>query len=332
MSRGLLLTFITILFAASAFAYKPESGHEPLTNVATEIYQRCFTGSHLARVSGWRARLVEGNRAMDEGLGFDLVDWLRLNDDGVFSLWRRSVNWHFYHPERTHHSRALLVEQSLERLWQDLKQGLEKHRKPYHKLMFAGGLMHFIEDMTVPAHVVPVYHGPTLIEVVGPFQLKPLVDYMQAFRPEFKGMIIDAVDKQPVQSSRIKSQLLEDTGFCQQISHHNPKIDTILRQTARQTLHALQQAIPDCPQHRWQDFWQPPEGEAFFGRYAVYHQDGVTKNPLFGEAGALENAEGRLCLFEKEDVRYKDFLFARQRDAVEADLRVLNWVERQLSR
>ncbi len=100
-----------------ALAYHPDTGHAPLLRLAISQYQHCTPNSRLvvdhraARVaksteqSDAASRLLQGNVAMDHGLGFSLSgeglrDWWGLEHDDALRLPKRLLHWHFYNPDQ----------------------------------------------------------------------------------------------------------------------------------------------------------------------------------------------------------------------------------------
>lgn len=320
----MIFTLLTLL-TSNACAYKPDV-HEPLLNTALSVYNQCFPGDTIYDKDKEAASIVlEGDIAMDKGLKFDLFHFFSLKGEKVFSLSKRPLNWHFYNPYKEKLSRVGLVEQSHSRLFNDLISGLESNTKKHYKLLFIGGLIHLIEDLSVPAHVVPVYHGPTIIKAFGPKRLEPLVSYMQEYKDEYKNMIEDAIDSIRPDTLRLGNELMHNNLICNDIEINDETLEQIRFQTALNTLNLLKEEIPECPNVTWQEFWIAPESDEYFGRYNIKND-----NPLFGEAGLMKAENGFTCKFEKNDSRYKNFVFTLHLNAVNADLKLLNWSNKNI--
>ena len=188
-----------------------------------------------------------------------------------------------------------------------------------------GGIIHLTEDLTVPAHVVPVYHGPTQIEFFGPTRLKPLVVYMQEKSSEYSSKIADKIDSMMPDTSRMERELLKDKTICSKVEMENASLADVRSSTVGFTLDQIKNEIPSCPGVTWQDFWLKPTGDEFFGRYNIKQN-----NPLFGDAGILTSSNNATCQLSQMDDRYLEFVYALHLKAVEADLKVLYWGSRQL--
>ncbi|MCW8894418.1 MAG: hypothetical protein OQK48_00875 [Sulfurimonas sp.] len=317
------LIFVAALIALSSNtqAYEAKTVHEPLLNTALTIYNECFPGDTMYDiVEDAKSRVIAGNIAMDEGLKFNIFDVLSLRGEKVFSKAKRPFNWHFYNPNKEDMSRAGLVEQSHIRLWQGLKDGLKSNEKNYNKLLFIGGLIHLVEDITSPAHVVPVYHGPTVISVIGPKTLKPLVTYMQEYKDKYKHMIKDNIDYIAPDTQRLLNELQHDNLLCHEIDTNSETLEEIRFNAATKTLNLLKQEIPECPNFTWQEFWTPPKSDEYFGKYYIKNN-----SPLFGQEGLMTLENGSTCKFKENDPRYEDFVYSLHLNAVKADLKLLNW-------
>lgn len=302
-----------------AQAYEPRVAHAPLMALALQIHGRCNPERPLLQPPAAQARVIEGDIALDEGRAFSLRDWLMVRQSGVFSRIERIGNWHFYHPDRQAYSRIGQIEASHQNLWLGLQKGFAANAAAHDKLLFVGGLGHLLEDLSVPAHVVPVYHGPTAVEYLGPARLEPLVAYMQP-----KGLSIsDRIDAYPPDIPRLSSSFAAapcalDAG---------QSLEALRLATARATLALLAREVPDCPGVRWQAFWLEPKAGEYFGRYNLAGQ-----SPLFGDPGILQGAQGQRCAFAPiaEDKRYRDFVFALHQTAIAADLQLLAWAQRHI--
>lgn len=312
------------LLTGGAQAYEPRVAHAPLMALALQVHGRCNPEQPLLQSPAAQARVIEGDIALDEGRTFSLRDWLMVRESGVFSRLERIGNWHFYHPDRQAYSRIGQIEASHQKLWLGLQKGFEANAAAHDKLLFIGGLGHLLEDLSVPAHVVPVYHGPTVVEYLGPERLEPLVTYMQP-----AGLSIsDRIDAYPPDIPRLQSAFA--AAPCMVDTRQS--LEALRLATARATLALLAREVPDCPGVRWQAFWLEPKAGEYFGRYNVKVPGVAGQNPLFGDPGVLQGDTGQRCAFAPiaEDERYRDFVFALHRTAIEADLQLLAWTQRSI--
>lgn len=130
-----LILFIVLLSSVSASAYKPDL-HAKLTIAAFDALNSCL-GKNIYSVS--TAKFVaQKNHA----------------EDNVTP--ERLANWHFYAPEHRHVKSVGLMKKTLHDLF-DKKEAAMLTAE--NKKALAGSLLHYIQDVSVPAHVVPVFHG-----------------------------------------------------------------------------------------------------------------------------------------------------------------------------
>ncbi len=93
-------------------------------------------------------------------------------DTSLRSSLQRPTNWHFYNPHKEHLQQSrwlgfITINRSMTRLVEQRQKDL-LHTLNQPNVTFSdfatrfGRSIHFIEDVTVPAHVTPVFHGPAL--------------------------------------------------------------------------------------------------------------------------------------------------------------------------
>lgn len=122
------------------------------------------------------------------------------------------------------------------------------------KWLFLGALLHLNEDLSVPAHVVPVYHGPTtLVDKLGAFE--SITRYPQntniTSRFWLTEKITNRIDQIPVDKTCLSGAIQLPT-FCQALKT-NPQ--SIKQNLAKQTLALINQPIPNCGGVKWSRFW-----------------------------------------------------------------------------
>jgi len=144
----LFMVWIAQLYSADAFAISPEN-HKPVTRMAMNVYKSCTDQLGI-------------NDTLTEGID-DIVEFSGLEDESP--LIDRYFNWHFYDAyrnESTAMGRSFTgARKSLHHIYDaritSLIEALKKHDKAYI-YEYTGRVLHYIQDMTVPAHVAPVYH------------------------------------------------------------------------------------------------------------------------------------------------------------------------------
>ena len=324
------LIFIYLIIASQVvLAYEPDKAHKILTFQALQVYQQCYPDDASYADKKIRQRILQGNIAMDKGLEVGFIERMRLKEEENLFLIKRINNWHFYNKERSHLSKVGLDEQSMSELWQGVHRGLSRNESVFDKALFVGALLHLIEDMTVPAHVVPVYHGPVAIKVLGPFQLSPLVNYMLN-EGEFSylmgnigpRMIKDSVDSMMPEMQRLQSALVAES-FCGELKELPEDPYALRDRQARFTSRQLYEQIDGCDSFIWHTYWLKPKENQYFGRYNI-----KLDQPFFGQQGRLISGLS-ICEFSEEDQRYKDFVFQLHLAAIKGDVVLLRWASLQ---
>lgn len=302
---------LLMLLAFGAKGYHPKEAHEPLTTRALDAMAQC--GVHLTEST--RLQLMQGNLAMDEGAGKLPRELMSTSfAKAVFPMTRRIHNWHFYHPDKTADAQRLAgkTDMSMARLWLAALTGLEQ-APAEHRAYYLGALIHLIQDVTVPAHAVPVYHGPKIIAWQREFA--PLVDYLGfGFRGIF--VIHDPVDDWPVSPSGADERLqaISCPALPEAFDDHSAAFDALRAGVARQTLAALDNPIPGCAAP-WRLFWSEDLGHRYFAGYKQGIKPFGRTKTLSGDGISMD---GRPC-----EPDYQGFVEARHRAAIEATMAAL---------
>lgn len=329
---SLSIILFTGFFAVSVGAYDPDKIHVKLTQDAIKKVLSCARFD-----SSWND--VSGIIELSSG---DCQSDMKNGNKDEDDIMRRSrqINWHFYDPNNKNEHAVLGVRKLVDFSWEvcsisghslcQLIKNLsdsdvsEVHLTPLRHMetlirnlnavdpkpmtercQLLGALLHYVEDMTVPAHVVPVFHPtsrPTLFKL-------------------FKDMRLyhkDPVDEWPLQDTGDVSP--ED---CERIASTVPTavdnlfiIEEIFKETARTTKGRLEEKICSGTQAKW--------------RPRIYYNSGGEKVvPYHSYFGSYPKAVefGDVSQFVCDDKSpwqaYNQFVAARHRQAVEADMRAI---------
>lgn len=316
----LLLTLSLIFCCHKASAYKPQSGHQPITELALEGFKSCYPNLPLTDQAA--ANLLKGNLAMDYGMGAFTTRQKHLTHAvKVFSPLSRTKNWHFYNPNKTSNTRQQGVEMSNERLWQRALEGISLYDGHDDKWLFVGALIHLTEDLSSPAHSVPVYHGPTkALDWLGDFS--SLVNYPTATGAIgglwFFEMLYDGFDSFEVAQQRLSADIKANP---QSYCLNNPLMPNQIRSAqAKETLAIINKAIPGCSLP-WKVFWseQNPGNLASQGYFKRYNSQ-----LNFGQTGHLKDKMSQPeC--EVGTNQYKELAYQLHRSAVRHDIALMHW-------
>jgi hypothetical protein len=143
MMRMILISIFILLTALPSFAFGPDT-HERFSISAAMVYQQC-TGHALA--DKYIAAFADGAKKED--------------DPGL----TRALNWHFYNNGKKigHYWKYVLYcDGSNERIFQARLDKLESliTQKKYSVEIYtvAGRIAHYIQDVSSPPHVAPIFH------------------------------------------------------------------------------------------------------------------------------------------------------------------------------
>ena len=301
-----LMSFLLFVFSSAACAFEP-AVHALYTHRGAEAYQACVDlGADFPRL---RAAdfdaLAEGTRAEDET-----------------EMCRRITNWHFPHREGMWRKMWFLLffvkldqepifSRRVEDLHRSLPSGGDAARKEF--FMHAGRVLHYIQDMRVPAHVIPVYHGGVVKEGFDAYVFND--------RENLQRMTLD-------RCQAIAEQVVAPCPDC---------LPGRLASVIKQTEHALtpdNHDLSDNPVARcWREvFWCGPEdrggacSEPAYPGFGAYVQG---ENSLqFGEPGTVR-CQGELVRFD--DNAYRRFFAAGYRSMLDDIVYMLVYTGRLLA-
>lgn len=210
----ILLIVVMALSLSGAYAKK---SHPVLTGLGVALYNQCAPELGLLPLNVTTGRQIEIGSGREDR-------WWEIS---------RLRNYHFY--DRRHERGD-----SIGRGLLGLKHMHRRFRKLTAEALLADGavrlgrIIHHLQDVTVPAHVVPVFHG-------GPLRGDPI-----------DGMVIDSARIVPPDS-------------CADIDL-GVDFRAMLDSTAELTLARLEVGIPGTSL-QWHRFWENPSPGKSFGRY-----------------------------------------------------------------
>jgi hypothetical protein len=260
---------IAILFSIQAFGYSIEF-HGKLSALSFKVLKSCGLNSSL-----------DSNLVIESSIDEDTDPYKAW---GVFS---RIWNWHFYGEGfwQQKSSSKYSLNKTFSRRWKDLLtlrdqafliQDPIQQKKEISNI--AGALAHYIQDVTNPAHIVPIYHGPGRLDSFDYYTLKNN-DY---------NFFSQKICEDILRFSKLKSisDILKMVAFA---TFQNMKKEFIFLEndTARKIMFS-------------KAYWQYPQASTdFFGRY--------------GEFG---NSFGETDLDDRKNIKidqavFDDFFFAQ---------------------
>ena len=138
---GLAIIGLILGVAGHAHTYSAVT-HDTLTTIAVHHFNLLVRGTKVDALRPEQvAATIHGSRHEDEML-----------------ILRRIANWHFYDPEKQAEKRFIFIRTQLHTRFRELSQLLSAKPAPKDSYELLGRIIHYLQDVTVPAHVVPVFH------------------------------------------------------------------------------------------------------------------------------------------------------------------------------
>lgn len=213
-------------------------------------------------------------------------------DAGFFG---RMFRWNYFNAADQEGRRALwMIETRLHDHFAGQVEELQETDNPKQRLKNLGRLINYVQDMTTPSRVVPVYTGRW-----------------------WRFSTSDRFDRYRVDQALIEDAL-QDT--CAGLGEEQGDFNSILLQTAQATQDAVRSSITGYPA-TWEVFWEFGREPGDFGEFGPAGNN-------FGDRTRFRCAESERCLLLEDDPLYVEFAQARHVAAVMATMRVMALVQR----
>ncbi|MFL2526077.1 MAG: hypothetical protein ACJ0Q3_01175 [Candidatus Azotimanducaceae bacterium] len=268
------LLFLLVGFAAELYSYDSDI-HQQLTFLAAKQYSKCAeVRPGLYRPSALDVRyLVRANVAQA--------------DAGFFS---RLFRWNYYSPDPQDQKDVLwVIETRFQGHYRSLLRQIELGDKAEDRLKAVGRVISYLQDVTSPPRVVPVFTG-------------------RWWRFSFS----DRFDRFPVDADAIDERLVDS---CDRLGLDLEDFESLLSETANSTVSAIKEKISGYPV-TWEAFWSFGEQPGEFGEY------GIAGNQ-FGKRSSFRCPDEERCLLLEDDPLYQEFALQRHVEAVRATMKAL---------
>ncbi len=255
--------------------------HQQLTFIAARQLNECVQDeANVARLSALDTRyIVKANVAQADG-----------------NFFVRMFRWQYYNrDDQTNRSAWGLVETRFHDRFVELIDTLQSGKQRRRQLTSFGQMLSFIQKVSSPPYVVPVFTGRWWRFSLG-----------------------DRFNRFPIDAKRVESAL---TGRCAEILSGPSTYQQILERTAENTLQAVRSPIKDLPT-TWESFWKFARKPDEFGEY------GRAGNS-FGQRTEFRCGQGQRCLLLENDPLYADFAAERHTAAVEATMQAMYLLQRR---
>jgi hypothetical protein len=279
--RQLLVVLpLLLLLLPDAHAYRGET-RQSLTFLAAKRFNRCVEGTDVPRLTALQVRnLVRGN----------------LNE-AERNVLRRSLRWGYYDRSGDVDGRLLwTIETRLHGRYDSIvedtlaEEGVSENRR----YEFLGVLVHYLQSVTIPADVVPIFHPR-------PWRW-PAGDRYSVYEVEEEVLEAGLGD--------LCGELFGTAG--------DASFKGLLDGTATATMAAIQAPIADMDA-TWEAFWEDDEP----GRFGSYGPAGNT----FGRAARFRCGEDTCRLLDGDPI-YEEFAVSQHRLAVLATMRAVLVLQR----
>ena len=279
---GKFIVGLAVITASSwCFAYEPAT-HQQLTFLAAKHFNRCFAGTDSPALTPLQVRYIaKANVAQADA-----------------NMFRRMFRWSYYNREdQADRSVLWLWQTRLHSQFNDAALQMNSAAGDPDTYSRLGQVVGHVQEVTSPAHVVPVFAS-------------------RWWRFSFS----DRFDNYPVDEDSVEVLLARACG--------NPvekgEFLEVLNYAAQQTLSAVQTEIPGMP-ISWQAFWHMADDENDFGEY------GPAGNS-FGSNAEFDCGESETCVLLKNDPLYKQFAAIQHSRAVIATAMAIKIAQQQVSK
>lgn len=276
-----LATALLVLASTNpAFAYQ-SSSHQQLTFSAARHLNACAEQLGIQPLTPLQVRYIAKANVKQASPGF----------------FKSLVRWNYYERNSQLERTAIgVVNTRMHDEFNDVIRAMSREEDMAKKYAQLGRIVSYIQDMTSPAHVVPIF-------------------YTRFWRFN----ITDRFNAYSIESSLVESLLFDMCGFANDNSEFN--LVDVLIMTADKTLDAVQAGVEGLPTS-WQAFWELDEQAEDWGEYGVAGNN-------FGRKVDFKCGEQK-CILLNDDPLYREFATQRQLQAVKSTFLAMYWMQRSV--
>ena len=276
---GCCAFFACALLPGTCVAYDPPL-HQQFTFIAAKQLNRCLEGSTLPRLTPLQVRYIaKSDVAQAQG------------------SWIPQLHWGYYDRSSQGQKKLLwLIDTRLHDHFQQLESEMASAQEMSDRYSDLGYVVNYLQNMTSPAHVVPVF-----------------------FTRWWRFSLSDRFDGYPIDTEAL-DRALGATDCATLLESPDQPVDEVLSDTASATLLAVQRRIDSLPV-TWQAFWKLADDPEQFGEY------GRAGNNV-GRRVEFKCGETKCVLLDKDPL-HDAFALERHVDAVNATMRAMLWMQRR---
>ena len=265
--------------AASAAAYE-SAIHQKLTFLAAKQLNRCLAETGGPGVNALQVRIIAKANARQAEANFFV----------------RSRRWSYYDRSGGGDRELLwVVDTRMHEHFDQQVSRLAAADNPADAYRHAGRILNYVQDVTSPAHAVPVFAGRW---------------WRLSWRDRFDSFRIDQAQVAASVESSCPYVLSNPA------DHHG-----ILKDAAEDTLTAVLSPMFGLPA-TWEAFWTLNDNPGKFGEYGPAGNN-------FGRNARFPCGGGERCVLLREDPLFRDFALQRHITAVVASMRTLLTLQQQ---
>lgn len=291
----IFLIFISLLWNSLAYSYSIEN-HLKISSLSIELIKHCQIPN-----------AVNAN---------EVIQFSGREDSSPHhaSIYTRLTNWHFYTHDQKKDDWILspIIRREFWKRWDFLIKELENSEEQSSELgPLTGAIAHYIQDVTNPAHVVPVYHGPG---------------------------VKDKFDSFPILETDIRNAFSE---HCSSLKEDQFSVLETLEESARKSFSAIQKSFQYQKNGQTYEssfseaFWLRESDETgFFGEYgALGNNYGETefKHPIWyrhQNYGPRKTIKRKSHQYKIDESVFKSFSLQQQMDAVVNTARLILFINK----
>ncbi|MDA1074505.1 MAG: hypothetical protein O3A63_07070 [Proteobacteria bacterium] len=267
----------SVFFAGYAGAYEAEL-HQQLTFLAAKQFNRCVADTDIPSLSALQVRYIAKSN-------------VSLSNSSVFA---RMFRWNYYSPSETENRSILwLMDTRFHDQFNALTEELSAEEESTEQYRLLGRVVGYVQDVTSPAHTVPVYVSRW-----------------------WRLSLSDRFDQYPVDLASVAESVARS---CEQLMAPVESLAWVLQEAALETLTAVQGQINGLPVS-WEAFWTISENPGGFGEYGPAGNN-------FGRSTEFRCANRERCVLLNKDPLYEDFARQRHIAAVLGTMRAMMLVQ-----
>lgn len=259
--------------SVSALAYEGDI-HQQLTFIAARQFNDCARMDEvLPRLSALDTRyIVRSNVAQAE--------------TGMFG---RMFRWNYYNrADQGHRSFWGIIDTRFHGHFETLVASASESPTRERRLKTLGRILNYVQDVTSPSRVVPVYTGRW-----------------------WRFSVSDRFDRFRLRAAEVAEAAAD---MCEQLREPQGTFQQVLEGAAQETMNAVRAPIAGFPA-TWEAYWRFSSDPDDFGDYGPAGNN-------FGERTQFRCGEQR-CLLLEDDPLYREFATARHISAVRATMRAM---------